>query len=84
MRQHPPAQALRQYRDEFAGNAKAVVVGMTSNGFTPADPNDRGMLDVVGFDTSVPAVISDFVRTASDERLSAVGFYSLRCFTLNR
>jgi hypothetical protein len=26
--------------------------------------NGRRMLDVVGFDTSVPAVISDFVRTA--------------------
>jgi 60 kDa SS-A/Ro ribonucleoprotein len=57
-----PAQALRQYRDEFVGDAKAVVVGMTSNGFTLADPNDRGMLDVVGFDTAVPAVIADFVR----------------------
>jgi len=57
-----PAQALRQYRSEFVDNAKAVVVGMTSNGFTLADPNDRGMLDVVGFDTSVPAVIADFVR----------------------
>src|SRR5437762_601200 len=57
-----PAQALRQYRSEFVGDAKAVVVGMTSNGFTLADPNDRGMLDVVGFDTTVPAVIADFVR----------------------
>src|SRR6185503_17164092 len=57
-----PAQALRQYRNEFVGDAKAVVVGMTSNDFTLADPNDRGMLDVVGFDTSVPAVIADFVR----------------------
>lgn len=57
-----PAQALRQYRNEFVGDAKAVVVGMTSNGFTLADPNDRGMLDVVGFDTSVPTVIADFVR----------------------
>jgi 60 kDa SS-A/Ro ribonucleoprotein len=57
-----PSQALRAYRDEFMGDAKAVVVGMTSNGFTIADPNDRGMLDVVGFDTTVPAVISDFVR----------------------
>ena len=28
------------------------------------DPNDGGMMDVVGFDTSVPAVISDFVRAA--------------------
>jgi 60 kDa SS-A/Ro ribonucleoprotein len=59
-----PAQALRQYRSEFAGDAKAVVVGMTSNGFTLADPNDRGMLDVVGFDTSVPAVIADFIRSS--------------------
>ncbi len=57
-----PAQALRQYRDAFVGGAKAVVVGMTSNGFTLADPNDCGMLDVVGFDTSVPAVIANFVR----------------------
>jgi 60 kDa SS-A/Ro ribonucleoprotein len=58
-----PAQALRQYRDEFVSDAKAVVVGMTSNGFTLSDPNDRGMLDVVGFDTTVPAVIADFVRS---------------------
>jgi 60 kDa SS-A/Ro ribonucleoprotein len=57
-----PSQALRQYRNEFGGDAKAVAVGMTSNGFTIADPNDRGMLDVVGFDTTAPAVIADFVR----------------------
>ena len=48
-----PAQALREYRSEFVGDAKAVVVGMTSNGFTLADPNQRGMLGVVGFDMSV-------------------------------
>jgi 60 kDa SS-A/Ro ribonucleoprotein len=35
---------------------------MTSNGFTLADPNDRGMMDVVGFDASAPAVIADFIR----------------------
>jgi 60 kDa SS-A/Ro ribonucleoprotein len=57
-----PSQALRQYRSEFVGDAKAVVVGMTSNGFTLADPDDRGMLDVVGFDASVPALIADFIR----------------------
>ena len=57
-----PAQALRQYRDGFVGDAKAVVVGMTSNGITLAAPNDRGKLDVAGFDTTVPAVIADFVR----------------------
>jgi 60 kDa SS-A/Ro ribonucleoprotein len=36
---------------------------MTSNCFALADPNDRGMLVVVGFDTPVPAIISDFVRS---------------------
>jgi len=57
------AQApLRAYREQFVPDAKAVVVGMTSNGFTVADPNDRGMLDVVGFDATAPAVIADFIR----------------------
>ena len=58
-----PAQALRQYRGGFVEDAKAVVVGMTSNGFSFADPADRGMLDVVGFDTTAPAVIADFIRS---------------------
>jgi 60 kDa SS-A/Ro ribonucleoprotein len=38
------------------------VEDSTSNGFTLADPKDRGLLDVVGFDTSAPAVITDLVR----------------------
>lgn len=57
-----PAQALRAYRDARGIPAKLVVVGMTSNGFSIADPNDAGMLDVVGFDTSTPPVIADFAR----------------------
>ena len=57
-----PAQALRAYRDARGIPAKLVVVGMTSNGFSIADPNDAGMLDVVGFDTSAPPVIADFAR----------------------
>jgi 60 kDa SS-A/Ro ribonucleoprotein len=44
------------------GDAKAEVVGMASNGFTHADPNGRGMLGVVGFETSTPAVIADCVH----------------------
>ena len=27
------------------------------------DPDDRGMMDIVGFDTAAPAVIADFVRS---------------------
>jgi hypothetical protein len=34
-----PAQALRQYRSEFGGDAQAVVVGMTSIAFTQATSN---------------------------------------------
>lgn len=57
-----PSQALRAYRDARGIPAKLVVVGMTSNGFSIADPNDAGMLDVVGFDASTPPVIADFAR----------------------
>jgi 60 kDa SS-A/Ro ribonucleoprotein len=64
-----PAQALREYRQRMGMPAKLVVVGMVSNGFSIADPSDAGMLDVVGFDTSTPAVISDFSKTQPRERL---------------
>jgi 60 kDa SS-A/Ro ribonucleoprotein len=57
-----PAQALRQYRDASGIAAKLVVVAMASNGFTIADPQDAGMLDVVGFDAATPALIGDFAR----------------------
>ncbi len=57
-----PAQALAEYRRDTGIPAKLVVVGMVSNGFSIADPNDAGMLDVVGFDTAAPAYISDFAR----------------------
>jgi 60 kDa SS-A/Ro ribonucleoprotein len=57
-----PAQALRAYRQARGIPAKLVVVGMTSTGFSIADPNDAGMIDVVGFDASTPPVIADFAR----------------------
>ena len=34
---------------------------MTSTGFSIADPNDAGMLDIVGFDSAGPALISGFI-----------------------
>jgi len=58
-----PVQALRAYRQKMGIGAKLVVIAMTSNGFTIADPNDAGMLDVVGFDTATPALIADFTTT---------------------
>ncbi len=55
-----PSQALAAYRQKMGIGAKLVVIGMVSNGFTIADPNDAGMLDVVGFDTATPSLITDF------------------------
>ena len=55
-----PVQALRQYRAKMGIGARLVVIGMVSNGFSIAEPQDGGMLDVVGFDTSTPSVIADF------------------------
>ncbi len=56
-----PMQALREYRMKTGIPAKLVVVGMTSNGFTIADPEDAGMLDVVGFSTNTPSAVADFI-----------------------
>jgi 60 kDa SS-A/Ro ribonucleoprotein len=56
-----PVQALRAYRERMGIAAKLVIVAMNSNGFSIADPDDAGMLDVVGFDTATPQVVSDFI-----------------------
>lgn len=57
-----PCQALKDYRQKMGIDAKLIVVGMISNGFSIADPDDAGMMDVVGFDSSAPAIMADFVR----------------------
>lgn len=58
-----PSQALQDYRNKTGIPAKLTVCGMTSTGFTIADPKDAGMMDVVGFDTATPSIIADFIRT---------------------
>ena len=57
--QHP-YEVLNEYRRRVNPEARLVVVGMTSTGFTVADPKDDKALDVVGFDASAPGVIADF------------------------
>jgi 60 kDa SS-A/Ro ribonucleoprotein len=57
-----PSQALQSYRQKSGINSKLIVVGMVSNGFSIADPNDAGMLDVVGFDTSTPQIMQSFAE----------------------
>jgi len=55
-----PMQALDDYRKASGIDAKLVVCGMTATGFSIADPKDRRCLDVVGFDSAAPQIISDF------------------------
>jgi hypothetical protein len=54
---HAPTRTSRASRIE----ARLVLVGEVSNGFTIAAPNAPGMLDVVGFDTATQRS-SDFAR----------------------
>lgn len=55
-----PSEALRRYRSKTGIDAKLIVCGMTATKFSIADPKDRGMLDVVGFDSAAPRIIRDF------------------------
>ena len=57
-----PSRALQEYRQKTGIPAKLIVVGMTSNGFSIADPDDGGMMDVVGFDLATPQAIGEFAK----------------------
>lgn len=57
-----PSMALKKYRNSLSIPARLCVVGMVANKFSIADPEDAGMLDVVGFDTATPELISQFMQ----------------------
>ena len=57
-----PHQALEQYRQKMGRPAKLIVCAMVANPFSIANPEDGGMLDCVGFDSSAVSVMSDFAR----------------------
>jgi 60 kDa SS-A/Ro ribonucleoprotein len=55
------AQAMQFYREKTGNHqAKMVVVNMCSTLTTLADPNDAGIIDVIGFDTNTPRIIKEF------------------------
>lgn len=57
-----PMEALKKYRNEFkAPEAKMIAVGMTATKYSIVDATDRYCLNVCGFSTSAPAVISNFI-----------------------
>jgi 60 kDa SS-A/Ro ribonucleoprotein len=73
---HPQA-ALEQYRAATGIDAKLIVVGMTSNCLTIADPKDLNTLNLAGFDTATPRLINDFIGGSAGgsapQRRGAIG-----------
>jgi 60 kDa SS-A/Ro ribonucleoprotein len=57
-----PHQALVEYRQKMGIDAKLVVMAVTPTPFSIADPTDAGMLDIVGFSTDVPTLVTEFSR----------------------
>jgi 60 kDa SS-A/Ro ribonucleoprotein len=55
-----PRQALEQFRGSFNKEARYVICGTTVTNFSVADPTDSHSLDIVGFDSAVPQLISNF------------------------
>jgi 60 kDa SS-A/Ro ribonucleoprotein len=53
--------ALRNYRERNGKSTRNAVVAFSTNDITVADPADPGQLDVAGFDTATPQLISDFI-----------------------
>lgn len=53
---------LKQYRQKMNIPARMVICATSVTDFTIADPTDRGQLDIAGFSSETPALISNFLR----------------------
>ena len=76
-----PTYALREYRKSVGiTDAKLIVVGMTSSGFSIADPEDPNMMDMVGFDANAPEIMNQFImdfksKKAEDEDMEVTDIH---------
>jgi 60 kDa SS-A/Ro ribonucleoprotein len=59
--QHP-VQAFEMYRKAINPNVKAVVVAMVANNCTLLPVEDVRSLNIAGFDSAVPKLITDFIK----------------------
>lgn len=55
------SQTLTAYRSSVNPDARCVVASMTPNASTIADPRDPGVLNVAGFDASLPQLALGFI-----------------------
>jgi 60 kDa SS-A/Ro ribonucleoprotein len=60
-RESSPTDALLRYRETVGIDARLAIVGMTSSGFSLADPEDAAMLDMIGFDADSPRALVEFL-----------------------
>lgn len=57
-----PSVALKRYRETLNIDTKLIVCGLSSNGFSLSDPDDKNMLDIVGFSSEIPLIINEFIN----------------------
>ena len=55
-----PSQALKLLRSKIGRPVKQIVIGTSVSDFTIADPTDPLQLDIAGFDSAAPQIISNF------------------------
>lgn len=57
-----PVQELAAYRSAVNPATRLMVASMTAVGRSVGDPRDPGVLNVAGFDASLPQIVSGFLR----------------------
>jgi len=58
-------RVLEDYRLAVNPQARVIVLSMTANGTQVVDPKDPGVLAVAGFDSSLPTLISGYMRAGA-------------------
>ncbi|AYV78560.1 MAG: TROVE domain protein [Edafosvirus sp.] len=56
-----PSKALQDYRKLTGIPAKMIVLATLPSATSIADPTDSGMMDIIGFDTNAPQLVSSFL-----------------------
>lgn len=57
-------QALEQYRRQVNPNARVIWCATTANGHQLGDPGEGGVLQVAGFDSSLPMLVNSYMGSA--------------------
>jgi 60 kDa SS-A/Ro ribonucleoprotein len=61
-----PSIALQEYRNEMQIEAKLAVIATQLSNYSIADPTDKGMLDICGFDSYSPKILHEFFSGVSE------------------